>query len=329
LKKNISDYLVALAVIVCSLVLLAALTIALSGYRLKKPTRTLQIDYIDVTGIHLASELRYAGAPAGHVIAIRLLTSKEREEDANVDLKSKNAVRVTMEVDNDVPPIPDDIRASIQSDTLLSDKFIALSAGSPIGSASPDGTKTVQELANNAIIQGYPGGLDQLLNGAGDLVPKINELLAGLQGNLKDVVPRLDKVLDSAHKAVADGDTLLNNANSLVGDKGSLRLTLDQMHEAVAKLEGVEDNLNDVLKKSGGLVTDVNGNIDSRMKELAVVLENLKVATTYLKAFTKQLGEKPNRVIFSGKAEKMAPEEEIIKSQKPVPATAPTPTPAQ
>jgi hypothetical protein len=47
-KRNLSDYLVALSVIACSVVLLAALTIALSGYRLKKPTRTVQIDYEDV-----------------------------------------------------------------------------------------------------------------------------------------------------------------------------------------------------------------------------------------------------------------------------------------
>ena len=48
MKKNLSDYLIALSVIACSAVLLAALTIALSGYQVKKPTRTLQIKYEDV-----------------------------------------------------------------------------------------------------------------------------------------------------------------------------------------------------------------------------------------------------------------------------------------
>ena len=58
MKKSFSDYLVALAVIVCSVVLLGALTVALSGYRLKKPSRTLQIDYEDVAGIMVHSEVR-------------------------------------------------------------------------------------------------------------------------------------------------------------------------------------------------------------------------------------------------------------------------------
>ena len=78
MKKNLSDYLVALSVIACSIVLLAALTFALSGYRLKKPARTLQIQYEDVTGIKIHSEVRYAGAPAGRVIAMRHLTAAER-----------------------------------------------------------------------------------------------------------------------------------------------------------------------------------------------------------------------------------------------------------
>src|SRR6478672_1985605 len=74
MKRNLSDYFVALFVIACSVVLLGALTFALTGRQLKKPTRTLQINYEDVTGIKVNSEVRYAGAPAGRVIAMRHLT---------------------------------------------------------------------------------------------------------------------------------------------------------------------------------------------------------------------------------------------------------------
>src|SRR5204863_854799 len=83
MKRNFSDYLVALFVIACSVVLLGALTFALSGRQLKKPTRTLQINYEDVTGIKVNSEVRYAGAPAGRVIAMRHLSAQEPEATAN------------------------------------------------------------------------------------------------------------------------------------------------------------------------------------------------------------------------------------------------------
>ena len=59
------------------------------------------------------------------------------------------------------------------------------------------------------------------------------------------------------------------------------------------------------------------------MKELHVILLNLKVISTHAKALVDTLSEKPNRLIFSGKANKLTPEDEIIKSQKPLPAKQP------
>src|SRR5207247_335736 len=120
MKRNLSDYLVALFVIACSIVLLGALTFALSGYRLKKPTRTLQINYEDVTGIKVNSEVRYAGAPAGRVLAMRHLTAKEREACTN----KRDAVRVTVSLDEKIPSLPTDVTATLSSDTLLSPKFV-------------------------------------------------------------------------------------------------------------------------------------------------------------------------------------------------------------
>src|SRR5439155_12112085 len=142
MKRNLSDYFVALFVIACSIVLLAALTFALSGYHLKKPTRTLQINYEDVTGIKVHSEVRYAGAPAGRVIAMRHLTAQEREGCVN----KKDAVRVTVSLDECIPRLHGDVTATLSSDTLLSPKYVTLSAG----------TSGSETLANNASIECHP-----------------------------------------------------------------------------------------------------------------------------------------------------------------------------
>src|SRR5881397_4428256 len=164
MKRSLSDYLVALFVIACSVVLLGALTFALSGYRLKKPTRVLQINYEDVTGIKVNSEVRYAGAPAGRVIAMRHLTAQEREASGN----KKDAVRVTASLDEKIPPLPRDVTATLSSDTLLSPKFVALSAGTPGG----------ETLSNNAAIEGHPAyGIEQITAAAGPLFENANKLL--------------------------------------------------------------------------------------------------------------------------------------------------------
>src|SRR5437588_9152874 len=174
MKKNLSDYLVALSVIFCSIVLLAALTFALSGYRLKKPARTLQIQYEDVTGIKVHSEVRYAGAPAGRVIAMRHLTAAERAKLPN----KKDAVIVTVELDDGIPSLPADVTATLSSDTLLSPKFVALSAGTP-------GGKT---LANNAPIEGHPAyGIEQITAAAGPLFENANKLLDNLDTTVTEL----------------------------------------------------------------------------------------------------------------------------------------------
>ena len=187
MKKNLSDYLVALSVIACSVVLLAALTIALSGFRLKKPSRTLKINYEDVTGIKVHSEVRYAGAPAGRVIAMRHLTAAERAKSAT----NRDAVVVTVALDDKIPPLPADVVATLSADTLLAPKFVALSAGTP-------GGKT---LANDAAIEGHPAyGIEQITAAAGPLFENANKLLDNLNatvGDLKDDLGSIGERTDS------------------------------------------------------------------------------------------------------------------------------------
>ena len=293
MKRNLSDYIVALAVIACSLVLLGALTIALSGYRLKKPARTLQINYEDVTGIKINSEVRYAGAPAGRVIAMRHLSVTERSMSAN----KKDAVRVTIGLDEGVPPLPSDVVATLSSDTLLAPKFVALSAGTPGG----------KMLANNAAIEGHPAyGLEQITAAAGPLFENANRLLdnlnvtvTDLKGNLGQFMPKISPLVDT------------------------VKTDLDELQKVVTSLGGVEKNANTVLGTADKFVGTTDKQLQEQMKELHIILLNLKVITTHAKAITQALGEKPNRLIFSGKANKLTPEEEIIKSNKPLPAKKP------
>ena len=293
MKRNVSDYLVALFVIACSIVLLAALTLALSGYHLKKPTRTLQINYEDVTGVKVNSEVRYAGAPAGRVIAMRQLTAKEREASAN----KKDAVTVTVSLDEGVPPLPMDVTATLSSDTMLSPKFVALSAGTPGG----------QTLANNANIEGHPSyGLEQITAAAGPLFDNANKVLdnlnvtvTGLKKDLNDFTPKLGPLADS------------------------LKLDLDNLQNAITNLEGVEKGANTLFGSADTFIKSTDKQLQEQLKQLHVTLLNLKVVTTYAKELVETLAQKPNRIIFSGKPATLTPEAEILRSSKPLPAKKP------
>ena len=293
MKRNLSDYFVALFVIVCSVVLLGALTFALSGRQLKKPTRTLQINYEDVTGIKVNSEVRYAGAPAGRVIAMRHLTAKERDASAN----KKDSVRVTLSLDEGIPPLPTDVTATLSSDTLLSPKFVALSAGTPGG----------ETLANNASIEGHPAyGLEQITAAAGPLFDNANKLIdnmnvtvAGLKKDLNDFTPKLGPLADS------------------------LKLDLDNLQNAITNLDGVEKGANTLFGTADTFIKTTDRQLQEQMKQLHVTLLNLKVLTTHAKTLVDELAQRPNRIIFGGKPPNLTPESEILKSSKPVPGTKP------
>jgi ABC-type transporter Mla subunit MlaD len=286
MKRNLSDYIVALSVILTSLVLLAALTIALTGYHLKKPTRTLQINYEDVTGIKVNSELRYAGAPAGRVLAMRHLTAKERESSPN----KRDAVRVTVSLDDGIPLLPADVVATLSSDTMLAPKFVALSAGTPGGNT----------LANNAAIEGHPAyGLDQITAAAGPLLDNLNVTIANLKNDLGQFTPKLGPLADS------------------------LKIDVDNLQNVVKNLDGVSRDADKVLGTADTFISATDKQLQEQLKQLHVVLLNLKVVTTHAKALVETLAEKPNRLIFSGKPARLTPEAEILKSSKPLPAKRP------
>src|SRR4051794_1572801 len=242
MKKNFSDYIVALSVVACSIVLLGALTIALSGYRLKKPSRTLQVDYEDVTGIKLHSEVRYAGAPAGRVIAMRHLSAAERNGAKN----HRDAVRVTISLEENIPPLPNDVQATLSSDTLLAPKFVALSAGTP-------GAKT---LADNAVIEGHPAyGIEQITAAAGPLFDHANMLLDALNGTVNDLkgdlsafMPKLPFLIDSA------------------------KADFDQLPKVIAGLSDVETQVGTVLGNANTFVGTANTFIGSTDKQLQETL---------------------------------------------------------
>ena len=293
MKKNLSDYLVALSVIACSVGLLAALTIALSGFRLKKPSRTLKINYEHVTGIKVHSEVRYAGAPAGRVIAMRHLTAAERAKSAT----NRDAVVVTVALDDKIPPLPVDVVATLSADTLLAPKFVALSAGTP-------GGKT---LANDAAIEGHPAyGIEQITAAAGPLFDNANKLLdtlnvtvTDLKGDLGDFMPKVGPLLDTA------------------------KADFDELQKVVKNLNDVEAQVGTVLGTANDFLGNTDKKLQEQLKELHVTLLNLKVISTHAKALVEALGEKPNRLIFSGKAAKLTSEADILKSDKPLPARKP------
>jgi len=206
---------------------------------------------------------------------------------------------------------------------------VALSAGSP--DAPP--------LADGIVLQGRnSGGIDKLADSFGPLIAsfepllkkvdavldsfepvmkKTGEAVDTLKGGLGDALPRISKLADGLKSTSDAADTAIKRIDRLVGEvEEPVKSDLKAIKTALVQLD-------ETLGEADRFIGHTDKNVTVRLQELAVILENLKVVSTHAKALTQALGEKPNRLIFSGKPQKLTSEEEILRSDKPLPAVAP------
>jgi ABC-type transporter Mla subunit MlaD len=314
MKRNAGDYIITVVVVLCSAALLTALTIALTGRKFRDDDRILFVDFPDIAGIKLYSQVRYGGALAGEVRAIRLLDPSERENSST----PQNTVRISIVLDKDLPALPADVTVGLGSDTLLSEKFVAVNGGDPSGGV----------LQNGAILSGRPGmNLDRLmpmaetlLASASDLVDRLEPLMNNTEGLLGDIherldvtLPKLDELIDRAKRVASSADDLIGHADSLISDNE------ENVRENVSELRLAIGSVKNLFGKASGFVGTAGAQVAARMEELEVVLENLKVITTHAKAITETLGERPSRLIWPSKRRKLPSEEVILRNDKPVP----------
>lgn len=322
-SKNWSQYIVAIVVIGCSLFLLAVLTFAISGHHFGKKGRTLEVEFKDATGVKLHSSARYAGAPAGSVVAIRYLTPGEREEPGKRDF----AVRVTLRLDENLPPLASDIKASISSETILGEKFVALSTGSPNAPPLPDG----------AIIQG------QSLSGIEGMTAALEKTAAAATELLQKFSVDYPALMTNLTRVLVSGETLLTTTTNLVTDAqgaiADVRNTLKQVDVTVAGIgpgasnflaeaTSATTNLNRTIDNTRGITADLHvfltnqflANLDQNMKNLTSVLARTEITMEYVKILAARLAEKPSRLIWQMRTNPVPSDAEIRES---LPASIP------
>ncbi len=103
----------------------------------------------------------------------------------------------------------------------------------------------------------------------------------------------------------------------------SAKVDLDELQKTIQGLERSRRQSEQRFHTADTFVGSTDKQLREQMRELHVILLNLKVITTHAKTLVDTLAEKPNRIIFSGKANKLTPEEQILKSSEALPAKAP------
>lgn len=317
--KKLGDWAIALTVVGCSAVLFFALVFALQGNPFDRPERTLRASFPDVTGIQASSLVKYAGAIAGTVHSVRMLTPEERAAST----QPENVIELVLAIDNKVPALSEGLVASVASDTLLSDKFIVLLGGDPKAPA----------LKNNAVIASItPVTFDAILRDLSGVLAKLRQLVGGGDGGnpLDGIMPKVDKLLtdlgDTVAKAnglIGSGDGLIDNANGLVNHGNGLiknadglvndgRTLIDANKDAISKavvqLGATAGSLDDLARRLDQLVKKNEGSVQAILGDAKVTLSELKSAAITARQLAEQLRARPQSLLWGpGRPPKKAP----------------------
>lgn len=165
-----------------------------------------------VTGLQVDGTVRYRGIAVGHVLDIR------------IDPDNFERIRVTIEVARDTPVV-EDTKATLELQGITGGVYVQLSEGTRGMASLPKTTK-----APYPVIESKESGLQQLLEGAPDLVARANELL----GEARQLFSEQNK------QAVTD---ILANLQKLSGrfaeGGGNIDSLLSGGAEAVARITGM------------------------------------------------------------------------------------------
>jgi ABC-type transporter Mla subunit MlaD len=308
-NKNFNDWAVALVVIACSILLFLALAIALSGKMLGQPSRPLRVNFHDVTGISLGSQVKYAGAIAGKVSSIQMLTPQERADSGD----QLNAVQVLLAINSSVPALPSDINASIAADTLLSDKFVLLSGGS--SKAAP--------LAADAVLQGItPTTFDKLTRDIDGTLESLRGMLSGTKGETGDIFERVRLLLTETQSLLSDAKPVLQDAKALAAE--ARQLIADNkapISEAILQLDKSADALEKLATSGNKLVVNNEKKLTAAISDFKVTSENLKITSTYAKILIRSLTQHPSQLIWGrSKPPPLPSEQQILRSSAPLSA---------
>jgi len=195
MKTVRSDFLIAAAVILCTLVLLGALSLAISGADLNRPKALLTVDLPSAVGLDRQAQVRYAGTIAGRIRSIRPLTDIERTKES-----PGCSIRVVVEIRNELPLLRLGTSAAVVSDTVLAEKYLNLEPGPVTNPALTPGT----------ILYGkHTANLDEVLTAGKELIDGANELLSKNDSAIYQAIQDLKNVMENFKVIATYGKTFM------------------------------------------------------------------------------------------------------------------------
>ena len=240
---------------------LAVVLAVFAGLRFWERHDTYVIYFDDsVMGLERGAEVMFAGVRVGRVERIDLVPDDLRR------------VKVTIAVKRNLP-IRTDTAATLQFAGITGLKLIDLRGGSPGAPRLPPGS----------VVPSSPGLLDRMEQTAERLSERSEELLDGAG----QVMRNLEQTSDELRAMVQENRAALRGTISEVGDAA---------RHASAVLD---DELPRVVASAGALVDDLRGIVRANQNQIRTAMFDLRQASRNFKDLSRDLKQRPSRILFS------------------------------
>ncbi|MEM9478772.1 MAG: MlaD family protein [Verrucomicrobiota bacterium] len=333
--KNLSNIIVTVLVVVCSVILLAALIITVQDNPFSKPVFEFSIDLEDAPGIKPNSQVAYAGQVIGKVEEVQFLKPEERPEG-----HPDHIVRLHIDVLRETP-LPKNIKPTITASSLLGGNLVTLQRVDDEGGMLETGAQLIGHTAGP--LDALAPGATEILDGVNDIVVRLNEILGDLGGgdaksdvtatlsNVREITETINTTLGGAEGLEALLVKLNDAAEQVVmlfaGEDDEKKGMTPQFHEILENVRQITVSINESLSAEDGVLANlesamagvdetVNGPDGEPDKALQQQIETLtseiQVLLVYAQYFTGSLAEKPRRLLFGDNDNLNVPTKETI-----------------
>jgi phospholipid/cholesterol/gamma-HCH transport system substrate-binding protein len=278
-----------------------------------------------VTGLQSEGTVRYRGIPVGRVTDIRI-------DPENIEL-----VRVTIEVNRETPVRVDTV-ASLELQGITGVSYVLLTGG--LQSSAPL-AQTMEE--PYPVIKSVPSKLEQLFQGAPDLIIAANRLvdrvtllfddknvqaIAEVLDNVRNVTGSLGQERESIHALLTNGAAAADQIRTMSAEveglahdlRGSVGKLSDRTDKTVADLEktstelrktaqaftGVANQVSTILKENRAPIRDFSSN---GLYELTQMVTEARQLVASLTRITSQIERDPARFFFGDRRQGFEPQQ--------------------
>jgi len=270
--KNLSGARLGLFVFIGTILLIVAIFLVGNKESLFTPTFTARANFPTVEGLRVGASVRLSGIDVGSV------------SDIEIAQDTSGSVIVTMRIDSDVRNfIKIDSRASIETEGLVGNKIIIITAGSASAKTINDGgyIKSKTPINLGQIIEESQGTLNyikEITKNFSEIVRKVNSGDGTIGKLIND-----DELYNSTTRLTNSADKSLNSISGRLNEVGDIIVEVtNEFQNIVTGIDTVVGRIDNILVG----VKEGKGVLGSLLAEKSVYNDSIKVIMRNLVGMT-------------------------------------------